>query len=270
MGTHTPPRFPFVSPFGIALHAAAGSPTRPDVPLPVVGRRPVEHLRRRLEIPPRRVLIGLRAGDHLRRHARRRSGSLGSRVWPAPPSGRSCARLVILLALLALARQQPVRAALCIDGRGNSGQTLRFIERASRLSVICEVRLRGTRRSPGRGRVRVVVRTGSPLRLHGEYDVTHLYIRNRRVIQTAVHSCISTLVLAAFASTAFTQSERSDTPLSTSEIARRVTPTVVTIATPTGHGSGVICRSKRCRRYKPPRHLRRNPSRADLAQRRHL
>ena len=76
--------------------------------------------------------------------------------------------------------------------------------------------------------------------IFGEYDEMVLYKLNRRVLRTAAFSSITTLVLAIFTGTVFAQSERSDTPLSTSEIARRVTPTVVTIETPTGHGSGVI------------------------------
>ena len=70
--------------------------------------------------------------------------------------------------------------------------------------------------------------------------MTLLCIRNLRVVRITVLACIVTLVFAAIADTAFAQNERPDTMLSTTEIARRATPTVVTIVTPSGHGSGVI------------------------------
>lgn len=55
-------------------------------------------------------------------------------------------------------------------------------------------------------------------------------------------ACTSLVALFLVTLSAITsaQSERTDTLLSTAEIARRVTPSVVTISTPTGHGSGVI------------------------------
>ena len=61
-----------------------------------------------------------------------------------------------------------------------------------------------------------------------------------RVRRAALRAVATLLVLVGIGGTAHAQPERSDTPLSTAEIARRVTPTVVTIATPTGNGSGVI------------------------------
>ena len=48
------------------------------------------------------------------------------------------------------------------------------------------------------------------------------------------------LAVGVLTGAVFAQSERSSSPLTTSEIARRVTPTVVTIETPAGYGSGVI------------------------------
>jgi len=67
-----------------------------------------------------------------------------------------------------------------------------------------------------------------------------LYVRNHRLLQVAVAKCIATLFSVIIVDAVFAQSEQTDAPLSTSEIAHRVIPTVVTIKTPNRHGSGVI------------------------------
>lgn len=70
--------------------------------------------------------------------------------------------------------------------------------------------------------------------------MTMLSIRNRRVVQAAIRLCAGALLVGLVANASSAQQERCDTPLTTAEIARRVTPTVVTIVTRTGNGSGVI------------------------------
>ena len=63
----------------------------------------------------------------------------------------------------------------------------------------------------------------------------------RRKVVLLVSVIVNTiLVIGVFVGQLFAQNEQTRSPLTTSEIARRVTPTVVTIETPAGHGSGVI------------------------------
>ena len=73
-----------------------------------------------------------------------------------------------------------------------------------------------------------------------EYSSMHPYKQSWPLHKTAFQTCIITLALAMFTGTISAQNVRSSSPLSTSEIARRVTPTVVSIETATGQGSGVI------------------------------
>ena len=69
--------------------------------------------------------------------------------------------------------------------------------------------------------------------------MTHAYGRSH-VTTIAIDALLFAFVLTLTTSNALAQDTQSDTPLSTAEIARRVTPSVVTITTSTGHGSGVI------------------------------
>ena len=68
----------------------------------------------------------------------------------------------------------------------------------------------------------------------------HPNIQTWPIHKTALHTCIFILALTMFTSPLTAQNVRSTAPLSTSEIARRVTPTVVSIETATRQGSGVI------------------------------
>ena len=70
--------------------------------------------------------------------------------------------------------------------------------------------------------------------------MTCQYKRRWRDIVTIVLTLIISLVFGVFTDAVFAQNERSGSPLTTSEIARGVTPAVVTIETPSGYGSGVI------------------------------
>lgn len=70
--------------------------------------------------------------------------------------------------------------------------------------------------------------------------MTRQYSRRWRITVTIVLAFINLLAIGVFTVAVFAQSNRSGSPLTTSEIARRVSPTVVTISTPASHGSGVI------------------------------
>lgn len=62
----------------------------------------------------------------------------------------------------------------------------------------------------------------------------------RKIVLPFILVVNTLLITGVFVSQLFAQNEQSRSLLTTSEIARRVTPTVVTIETPTGYGSGVI------------------------------
>ena len=169
----------------LSLRHVADSPTRPAVPLPVAGRLSVERLRRRRAIPPRRVLIGLRAGRHLRRHARlpvrvtRLPGLADAVVWPL---GR---RLIILPAPLSLShgRQSPSVHWDEIEqrrGRGPEAGAVavrRRVPRAAVLRCSCTEPRSGRRRSSPHGNLSV--RFGPPM------DAMHSLCFNPRPIAIA-------------------------------------------------------------------------------------
>ena len=75
---------------------------------------------------------------------------------------------------------------------------------------------------------------------NGVCDVLFPFVSSRRNVINYVLVFIYSLSVGMFAGTVIAQSEQSGSPLTTSEIARRVIPTVVTLETPNGHGSGVI------------------------------
>ncbi len=70
--------------------------------------------------------------------------------------------------------------------------------------------------------------------------MTQCHHSRHPLTRTIFGSWILAICLATFPTGSFAQSERPDRSLSTAEIARRVTPSVVTISTPTANGSGVI------------------------------